>query len=109
MPQYLNRSVGAISGNGQIVTHGLRLLSQGQFAIQITGTFVGTLEVEGSVNGTDYVGLAVKESTQLNSTTLVTAATAPRILVSDSFGLHSVRIRASAWTSGTANILIASV
>lgn len=109
MAGYKNRTVGSIAANGAIVEHPLRALTPGELSIQVTGTFVGTIQVEASLDGSTFVGFAVKSSTQTTATTLVTSVTAPALLISNTFGLTAVRLRASAWTSGTASITIANV
>jgi hypothetical protein len=109
MPNYKNKTVGEIAANGESVTHPLRSLQQGQIAIQVAGTFVGTLEIEASLDGTNFVGYAVKDSVQTTATTYILQITAPKLLVADAFGLESVRVRASAWTSGSCIVTIVNV
>jgi hypothetical protein len=109
MPNYKNKTVGTIAANGVSVEHPLRSLELGQLAIQVTGTFVGTLEIEASLDGTTFANLAVKDSVQTTGTTLITSVTAPKLLVSDSFALQTIRVRSSAWTSGTATVTIVNV
>jgi hypothetical protein len=109
MPNYKNRTVGAIAANGAAVSHSLRALSPGQLAIQVTGTFVGTIEIEASLNGTNFAVFAVKDSVQTTATTLITSITAPKLLITNAYGLDTVRLRATAWTSGTADITIVNI
>ena len=109
MPNYKNKTVGEIAANGASVTHPLRSLQQGQIAIQVAGTFVGTLEIEASLDGTNFVGFAVKESDEGDTTVLVTDVTTPALLVADAYGLESVRVRASAWTSGSCIVTVVNV
>jgi hypothetical protein len=109
MPNYKNKTVGTIAANGASVTHPLRSLEAGQLSIQVTGTFSGTLEIEASLDGTNFVSFAVKDSIQTTGTTLILQITAPKLLVTNAYGLEAVRIRSSAWTSGTANVTIVNV
>lgn len=76
--------------------------------IQLSGTWVGTLVLEGSLNGTTYTILSV-----MNLSTLVfansMAANANFLANTASFNnsgaaFVTMRIRASAWTSGTVTI-----
>jgi len=66
---------------------------------QVTGTWVGQLEFEGSTDGTNWVSIFV--SNQI-ATTNATAGNG--IFIIASAGYVKVRLRASAWTSGTATI-----
>jgi hypothetical protein len=109
MPNYKNRTRGTIAANGASVAHPLRALQAGQLSIQVTGTFSGTLEIEASLDGINFANFAVKDSIQTTGTTLITQITAPKLLVTNAYGLEAVRVRASAWTSGTANVTIANV
>ena len=69
--------------------------------IQITGTFVGTVTFEGSIDGTNYVSLL---ATDITAGTTATEATAAGIFRVDVTGLYKVRMRVSAWTSGAITV-----
>lgn len=109
MPNFKNVTTGAIDANGEAVSHELRFVGPGKIAIQVTGTFVGTLDFEATVDGTTWVDLACKSSAQTTATTLITSTTAPILVVQDGFALEKVRVVATAWTSGAAEVTIASV
>lgn len=106
MSLFLNRTTGSIAADAATVTHGLRLLGPAEVAIQIAGTFEGTLQLEATVDGTTFVAFNFSDA---GSASLATSATAPKLFVANPRALHSVRVRASAWTSGTATITITSV
>jgi hypothetical protein len=77
----------------------------GTVALQITGTWVGQLEFEGTIDGTNYASLEASNGTQT-----VNATTGNDIFVLPGAGYAAIRVRASAWTSGTAVItFIASI
>lgn len=88
------------TGNGTALVVGGR-----QHAVfQVTGTFVGTVTWEATVDGTNWGGVAVAD---LASTTRARAltSTAPGLFLLDTVrGLQSVRARVSAWTSGTITV-----
>lgn len=73
---------------------------RGTVGIQVTGTFVGTLQFEQTVDGTNYTTIAMFPN---GSTTSVTSATATG-LWSASTTTRYVRVRFSAYTSGSAVI-----
>lgn len=78
-------------------------LGLSSIGVQITGTFVGTLEFEGSMDGSTWesIPLYVPEDS-----TLATNTTAVGMWIGSCAGLRFFRVRSSAWTSGTANISI---
>lgn len=67
-------------------------------AIQITGTFTGTVTFEASIDGITYVALNM---TPPNSVTPATTATAAGLWTGNVGGLAIVRARCSAYTDGT--------
>lgn len=75
---------------------------QGTIGIQITGTWVGTITFQGTVDNTNYVTISVTPS---SSSTTVTTATANGVWTTAVAGLTQVRIVFTAWTSGTATII----
>jgi hypothetical protein len=68
-------------------------------ALQVTGTWVGQLEFEGTVDGTNFV--AVEAS---NGTATINATVGNDVFVLPGGGYSKIRVRASAWTSGTATV-----
>lgn len=71
-------------------------------ALQVTGTFTGTITFEASVDGTNYAALAVKASSQTAAATLVTTTTGVGVFTVNTQGLPHVRARMSAYTDGSA-------
>jgi predicted secreted protein len=68
------------------------------WAVQVTGTFSGTVTFEGTVDGTNWVDI---EMVSLgNSTTVSTTATAAGIWRGNVVGLTEVRVRVSTYASG---------
>ena len=74
--------------------------------IQATGTWVGTITPEISVNGTDWVSTAIKSSTQVNASTLITSFTGNGVFELFATGVPFFRLRMSAYTSGTATLTV---
>ena len=80
----------------------LTALNADSVVLQVTGTFTGTITFEASVDGTNYVALAMKASTQTTATTLVTTTTTTGVFSLNIQGLPNFRARMSAYTSGDA-------
>lgn len=74
--------------------------------VQVTGTFVGTILIEGTVDGGTWVTLAIDP---FGGGAAVTSITAPGAWKVDVSGLALVRARMSAWTSGAATVALLPV
>ena len=73
--------------------------------LQVTGTWVGQLEFEGTIDGTNYTSVEAS-----NGTATVNATAGNDIFILPGGGYLKVRTRASAWTSGSATVtFVASV
>jgi hypothetical protein len=86
----------------------LTALNADSVVLQVTGTFTGTITFEASVDGTNYVALAMKASAQTTATTLVTTTTTVGVFSLNIQGLPNFRARMSAYTDGSA-VVTASV
>lgn len=75
----------------------------GSVGFQVTGTWVGTITFEGSIDGITYATLSVVPS---NSATTTTTTTGNGIWSAGVGGLFAARARMSAYTSGTATVTI---
>jgi hypothetical protein len=74
----------------------------GSVGWQITGTFVGTVTFEGSVDGINFTGVGVFPPVTSGSSRVYQAtATAPGVFIQPVVGMATVRARCSAYTSGT--------
>ena len=77
-------------------------------ALDVRGTFVGTLEVSGTTDGTNYQLLPVR---QLNAASVgyvasFTNTAAPGTFVAPNTGFDRVRVRMTAYTSGSATVVL---
>jgi len=86
----------------------LTALTADTVVLQVTGTFTGTITFEASVDGTNYVAIAMKASAQTTATTLVTTTTTVGVFSLNIQGLPNFRARMSAYTDGSA-VVTASV
>lgn len=92
---------GSLAGAAQVVT--LALAGQSAAAAQITGTWAGTITFEGSLDGTTWNPInAVSASTSTPQTT-TTVNGLYRITPA---GLQQIRVNMSAFTSGSATVLL---
>ena len=71
-------------------------------AIQITGTFVGTITFQASNNGTDFVSTTARASTQTAMATEVTTTTGAGMFYLSGVRARLLRVTMTAFTSGTA-------
>lgn len=88
------------TGNGATVP----LDGRSSLVLQLFGTFSATVTFEASINGSDWIAVALAN---LNSTTRARAstATAAGLFLFDAIaGLVHFRARISAYTSGTINV-----
>lgn len=70
-------------------------------AVDVRGTFVGTAVFEGSVDGTNYIALA---GYNVITAAYVSSVTAAANIVLNVAGYRRVRVRCSAYTSGTITV-----
>jgi len=71
-------------------------------AIQITGTFTGTITFQASNNGTDFVSTTARASTQTAMATEVTTTTGVGMFYLSGTRALKLRVTMTAFTSGTA-------
>ena len=101
MPSYRNATSGTISANDTSVTLAYREFTNGGVGVQITGTFSATLQFEMSIDGTNFVAIIAESVT---TGTQATTTTATGIFKFDVVGARIVRVRSTAYTSGTATV-----
>ena len=103
---YRNSTTGTITANNGNVTLAYRQFFNGGVGIQLAGTFSGTLQFEMSINGTDFVAV---QATNVTTGAIVTTSTGTGVFKFDAVGALVVRVRATAWTSGTANVTLTAM
>ena len=74
------------------------------FAVQLTGTWVGTVAFEATINGTNWVSVAWTNSTSTSHVTGVVSTTANGIFFHEIIFAPQFRVRFSSYTSGTATV-----
>lgn len=82
---------------------GLALNGDGGVAVQISGTWVGTLQFEGTIDGVTWYPVNAVRAGSSNVPQTTTVNGLHRMTPA---GLAQVRVTATAWTSGTATINI---
>lgn len=91
------QSAATATGNGTA----LDVRTASAISAQITGTFVGTVTWEGTVDGTNWIAL---QATNANDDSRATTATAPGIYSIVLHGCVQFRARISAYTSGSITV-----
>lgn len=71
--------------------------------LQVTGTFVGTLAFEATSDGTNWKAVTLTD-TSLTTGAIATTATAPGQFAFVNLGSLQIRVRATAFTSGSAAV-----
>ncbi len=98
-------TTGNITANAQSITIAAAQLDR--VAIQVTGTWVATLTFEISFDGgTTYVGCSPVATTSTARTTGVATTAANGVWEVDAVAATHVRVRSTAYTSGTAVVLL---
>ena len=93
-------SVTAIANSAAVDNYGDAL------AVQVTGTFVATVEVQATADGTNFVTIGL---TPAAGGATVTSAAAPGLGVAATSvaAYRQFRVAGTAWTSGTAVVTLA--
>jgi hypothetical protein len=92
-------STGTLGALNAAVTAEFRHLSNGAAGVQLTGTFSGTFVLEVTMDGTNWDAYAIVVCSTGATATSITATGQYR---TELVGVSSVRVRCSAYTSGTA-------
>lgn len=87
-------------------TVALSLAGATGFALDVRGTFVATIVVEGTVDGTNWITLSVVPIGAALNVAQVASVSAVGAWWGNANGLQQVRARASAYTSGSATIVL---
>lgn len=74
------------------------------FTVQLNGTWAGTISFEATVDGTNWVSLALVNSSSTALTTGVVSTVGNGIFFHPSAFANQFRVRFSAYTSGTASV-----
>jgi hypothetical protein len=86
--------------NAETLTY---LNGDGTVSVQITGTWVGTISFDATIDGTNYFAIPlINQATE----TMATTTTANAVFTGDVSGYRIFRVRMSAYTSGTAVVAV---
>lgn len=96
------QNAAAATGNGvEVVCVGAENGAMSAITMQLSGTFAATVTFEATVNGSNWIAVAV---TNLNDGVVATTATAAGLYRLTCLGLAQVRARVSAYTSGNVTV-----
>jgi hypothetical protein len=98
-----NLTTGTATTNSAVA---LSLSGATGFAVDVRGTFVGTITFQGSINGTDWFSINAIPAGGSVNVAAVSTATAVGQWVSVANGMQQVRATFSAFTSGSATITL---
>lgn len=84
----------------------LNLSGNAGFAADVRGTFVGTITFQGSVDGTNWVTLAMMPAGSAANVASQTTTTAVGAFVGNAAGMLQARVQMTAYTSGTATVTL---
>jgi hypothetical protein len=96
-------ATGTLGALNNAVTAEFRHLSNGAAGVQITGTFSATALIEVTMDGTNWIAYAYINCASGATETSITAAGQYR---TELVGVSSVRVRCSAYTSGSAAVTL---
>lgn len=104
------QTTGTITTAASVVTTG-SLSGVGSATVQISGTYAGVnVTFEASIDNTNWVGIPAVQLASANPTATLTSGVLTNNTViwniGPLLGVQYIRVRATAWTSGTANIII---
>lgn len=103
MGSFRSKATGSLTAADDAVTTEFRQLENGACGVQVTGTFTATLLIEATMDGTNWGTYAFVNCATGATATSITAAGQFR---TELVGVHSVRVRCSAYTSGTAAVTL---
>jgi hypothetical protein len=75
-------------------------------AVQVSGTWVGTITFSASLNGTDYLPFGMHTIGRANNYDQQTTTTINGIFTHETHALPFVRVQMTSYTSGTATVLL---
>ena len=99
------QSAATATGNGNTIDTSLTSI----IAMQIIGTFVGTIVPEGSLDGTNWATLTCYALGSSSAKTSFTSADTNTIVRCNTIGIPLVRARISVYTSGSITVLAQAV
>ena len=103
MGSFRSKATGTLTALNGAVTTEFRQLENGACGVQVTGTFTATALIEATMDGTNWTTYAFVNCASGSTETSITAAGQYR---TELVGVHSVRVRCSAYTSGTATVTL---
>lgn len=104
--RFLRKALTGASGSATIAPATMDVQGLASAIIELTGTFVGTVIFEYTINGTDWYTLTANI---VGSSTTATGATAVGKWAVNVSGFQAIRVRCTAFTSGSINVLIRAI
>lgn len=106
MASFRNSTSGNITALDGTVSLAYRNFANGAAGVQVTGTFSGTLALQATLDGTNYVAVQGLKVSDASDAATITATGLYRF---ELVGALAVRVIATAWTSGTATVTLVTL
>lgn len=94
-------TLGALNESAPLILNG-----NAGFSVDVRGTFVGTITFQGTIDGTNWITMAVMPAGSTTNVASVTTTTAPGAWVGNAAGFVQVRAIMTAYTSGSATVVL---
>ena len=109
MANFRNAITGTLASVNAEVSLAWRHFDNGGVGVQMTGSLAGTVLIEGTIDGTNYVVLAFVNAATGAVVAGATGFTSNGIYRTEAVGLLKVRARCSVYTSGTGTITLVAL
>ncbi len=109
MASFRNYETGTLDAAEDVVALAWRHFDNGGVGVQLTGNLVGTVCIEGTIDGATYVALAFINAATGDLVAGATGFTSNGLYRTEAVGLLKVRARCSEYTSGTGSITLVAL
>ena len=106
MASFRNYETGTLDAADDVVSLAWRHFDNGGLGVQMTGDLSGTVKIEGTIDGATYVPLAFINCATGDVVAGSTGFTANGIYRTECVGMMKVRVKCTAYTSGTGAVTL---
>jgi hypothetical protein len=109
MGSFRNSEIGTLDAADDTVSLAWRHFDNGGVGVQMAGTLSGTVKIEGTIDGANWVALAFINAATGALVAGATGFTANGIYRTEAVGLLKVRVKCTAYTSGTGSVTLVAL